>query len=444
MSDGTQSCSATVAAGNCTIAFTSPGTRTVTASYPGDGNYATSTSTGVGHTVNQAATATTITSVAPEPSTVGQATTVSFSVTSSSGTPTGTVTVSDGTEGCSGTVAAGSCSVTFPTAGAKTLIATYAGDGTFAGSTSTSVGHTVNAAATTTAITGQSPNPSTVGQAVDFTFAVTAAAPGSGTPTGTVTVSDGTQSCSATVAAGNCSITFTSVGGRTVTASYPGDGNFAGSTSVGVGQTVNTAPTTTTITSDTPDPSVAGEAFPVTFSVSFTSAGTPTGNVTVSDGTASCTGSVAVGTCSLTLTAAGTHTLTATYAGDANFTGSTSSGEAHTVAPAAASQLVFTVQPSNTQFDAIITPPVQVTAADAFGNIATDFAGSVTIAIGTDGSPLQNAKLHGNLIVAAANGVATFSDLSIDQVGGGYKLVVSATTGPGGATSQAFNITLLP
>src|SRR5439155_1147151 len=123
--------------------------------YPGDGNYATSTSTGVGHTVNQAATATTITTVAPEPSTVGQATTVSFSVTSSSGTPTGTVTVSDGTEGCSGTVAAGSCSVTFPTAGAKTLVATYAGDGTFAGSTSTGVGHTVNPAATPTAITGQ-------------------------------------------------------------------------------------------------------------------------------------------------------------------------------------------------------------------------------------------------------------------------------------------------
>src|SRR3989454_4865114 len=236
LSDGTQSCSATVAAGNCTIAFTSPGTRTVTASYPGDGNFASSPWTGVRQAVTWAATATTITSVAPEPSTVGQATTVSFSVTSSSGTPTGTVTVSDGTEGCSGTVAAGSCSLTFTTAGAKTLIATYAGDGTFAGSTSTGVGHTVNPAATTTAITGQTPNPSTVGQAGDFTFALAATAAGSWTPTGTVTVSDGIQSCSATVAAGNCSITFTSVGGRTVTASYAGDGNFASSTSAGVGR----------------------------------------------------------------------------------------------------------------------------------------------------------------------------------------------------------------
>jgi len=113
------------------------------------------------------------------------------------------------------------------------------------------------------------------------------------------------------------------------------------------------------------------------------------------------------------------------------------------VVSGAASQLVFTVQPSNTQVGAIITPPVQVTATDAFGNIATDFAGDVTIAIGTDGSLFQNANLHGTLVVAAVNGVATFSDLSIDQVGGGYKLVVSAT-GPGGATSRAFNITLLP
>jgi len=244
------------------------------------------------------------------------------------------------------------------------------------------------------------------------------------------------------VAVGSCSITFSSAGGRTVTASYAGDGNFAGSTSAGVTQTVNAAGTTTTITGDTPDPSVAGVGFTVSFTVT-SAGGTPTGNVTVSDGTASCFASVAQGSCTLTSTTAGAETLTATYAGDANFAGSNSVGEPHTVNPAAASQLVFTVQPSNTQVGAIITPPVQVTATDAFGNIASDFAGNVTIAIGTDGSLFRNANLHGTLIVAAANGVATFTDLSIDQVGAGYTLVVSAT-GPGGASSNAFNITLLP
>jgi len=267
-----------------------------------------------------------------------------------------------------------------------------------------------------------------------------AKAPGSGTPTGTVTVSDGTQSCNGSVAAGSCSITFSSAGARSVTASYPGDGNFASSTSGGVGQTVNTAPTTTTITSDTPDPSVAGEAFPVNFSVS-SSSGTPTGTVTVtvSDGTASCTGSVAAGTCSLTLTAAGTHTLTATYAGDANFSTSTSAGESHTVSPAAASKLVFTVQPSDVTVGNTMSPVV-VTAFDMFNNTATGFTGDVVIAIGNDASGvLGPATLGGTLTVAATLGVATFGDLTIDKPGVGYTLVVNAT-GLTGATSNGFTV----
>src|SRR5439155_309503 len=175
-----------------------------------------------------------------------------------------------------------SCALTPTTAGAKTLVATYAGDANFATSASAGTAHTVNTAATTTAITGQTPNPSTLGQPVSFTFTVTATAPGSGTPTGTVTVTDGTQSCSASVAVGSCSITFGSAGGRTVTAGYAGDGNFAASTSAGVTQTVGAAGTTTTITGDTPDPSVVGQAVTVDFSVTATG-GTPTGNVTVSD-----------------------------------------------------------------------------------------------------------------------------------------------------------------
>src|SRR5439155_945774 len=343
---------------------------------------------------------------------------VTFTVTSTGGTPTGNVTVSDGSDTCTGTVAAGTCSLTPTSAGTTTLTATYAGDANFAGSTSTGVTHTVTAAATTTIITGHTPDPSVVGQAVAVTFTVTSTG---GTPTGNVTVSDGTQNCSASVALGNCSIAFSSVGGRTMTASYAGDGNFAGSTSAPVSQTVGAAGTTTTITGHTPDPSVVGQSVTVNFTVT-SAGGTPTGPVTVSDGTDTCSGTVAAGTCTRTPATAGTKADGARY-----FSGSTSAGEAHTVVSGAASQLVFTVQPSNTQVGAIITPPVQVTATDAFGNVATDFAGDVTIAIGTDGSLFQNANLHGTLVVAAVNGVATFSDLSIDQVGGGYKLVVSAT-----------------
>ena len=88
--------------------------------------------------------------------------------------------------------------------------------------------------------------------------------------------------------------------------------------------------TATTITSDSPDPSIAGQAVDVSYTVT-SPLGTPTGIVTVSDGVSSCTASVAAGACVLKLTTVGLRTLTAVYAGDADFNGSTSAGVAHTV-----------------------------------------------------------------------------------------------------------------
>jgi len=101
--------------------------------------------------------------------------------------------------------------------------------------------------------------------------------------------------------------------------------------------------------------------------------------------------------------------------------------------------LAFTVQPSTTLPMMTIKPPVQVTAVDDLGNPVTSFTGSVTIAIGHNGGMLVPGTLSGTKTVTAANGVATFSDLSIDQLGNGYTLVV---TGPGvtGAESAPFNI----
>jgi CSLREA domain-containing protein len=75
-------------------------------------------------------------------------------------------------------------------------------------------------------------------------------------------------------------------------------------------------PTTTTITLDDPDPSTVGQAVTVHFTV--TGGGVPAGNVTVTDsgGAPSCSATVAAGSCSITLTTTGLHTLTASYAGD--------------------------------------------------------------------------------------------------------------------------------
>ncbi len=94
----------------------------------------------------------------------------------------------------------------------------------------------------------------------------------------------------------------------------------------------STTGTITSITADAPDPSVAGQAVPVSYSVLPASGGgTPAGTVTVSDGTESCTGTVAAGQCTLTFTSAGARSLTAVYAGDSNFNASASASEPHTV-----------------------------------------------------------------------------------------------------------------
>ena len=276
------------------------------------------------------ATTTAITSIGP--AYVGYPYTVTWSVTSgTAGTLTGTVSVRDGNgASCSATVATGSCDLTSTTAGATTLTATYSGDGEYAGS-QTSVAVTVNSAVgglpTTTTIGTISPEPSQVNQTYAVAYSVTSVI---GTPDGTVTVSDGSNvtgsSCTATVAAGTCSITSTTSGSKTITATYGGSATYATSTNTKSHQ-VNEIPksaSTTTITAITPASVVEGTPYTVSYSVSPSNA---TGPVTVDDGTgATCSGSAPTGSCALTSTTAGTKTITASYGGDSLY--NTSSGTA--------------------------------------------------------------------------------------------------------------------
>jgi hypothetical protein len=127
---------------------------------------------------------------------------------------------------------------------------------------------------------------------------------------------------------------------------------------------------------------------------------------------------------------AGAASATASVAGVA--TGATFTATA-TAGPAA--QLVFTVQPSNATSASAIIPAVVVALRDQYGN-ATAATNNVTMAIGTNPS---TGSLSGTRTVAAVNGSATFSNLSIDKAGTGYTL--SATSaGLTGTTSTAFNV----
>jgi len=182
----------------------------------------------------------------------------------------------------------------------------------------------ISKADTTTTITSDSPDPSVVGQPYTVNWQVTAD-PGSGTPTGTVTVSDGTNSyCSAPVEAGSCDLTSTAPGQYWLLAHYSGDGLFNSSSGTSE-HFVNYANTTTTITSDTPDPTVVGQPYTVNWTVTVNppGSGTPTGYVHVWDsGGGKCTVPVEAGSCNPTPSEEGDLDVHVFYSGNAKFNSS--------------------------------------------------------------------------------------------------------------------------
>ncbi len=324
-------CTASAAAGYCDIPLLSAGPQTLRATYLGGGGFSESSDTET-HIVERATTTTTVVAHGPDPSALGEEVEVSFSVVTqppASGTPSGLVVVSDGLKSCSAKVRVGSCSLVPWGTGVKTLTVTYEGDVNFQASEDSTF-HEVSAALPRVTL-ATDPDASVVGQTVTVIFGVTAAG---GTPTGTVTVTvdDGSGAqCSVPVEEGRCELTFDIAGEKTLTAAYSGDADFLPAEATASHQ-VDRARTRTVIESDWPDPSLQGQEIDVRFSVSVRSPGrgTPTGNVTIGDGTDSCTVNVAAGTCKLTLTQSGKRILTATYEGDANFQ-SSSDEESHGV-----------------------------------------------------------------------------------------------------------------
>jgi len=353
----------------CNLTSTSAGIKTITATFvPSDGNFMGGSDTEL-HTVDKADTTVTITD--PGPTVVGEPYTVSGDVTvdsPGSGTPTGTVTVDDG-EGnsCAANLDGSgnwSCTLTSTSASvvAKTLTATYEGDENFNGSSDTEE-HTVNMADTTIEITAHTPETSVVGEGFEVFWSVTVNSPGSGTPTGDVTVNaDKTPpespfeaSCSASAENGSCTLTLdTSDGPGTyqLTADYAGDANFNLSPTSGpVDHVANRADTTITVDSPIiPEPSVVGESYTVggTVTANAPGSGTPIGQVTVNDGENACTVALAIGnwSCStMPSTTAGPKTLTVSYTGDANFNVATTT-VGHDVNRASTSIQISAVTPS--------------------------------------------------------------------------------------------------
>src|SRR5207248_469781 len=89
---------------------------------------------------------------------------------------------------------------------------------------------------------------------------------------------------------------------------------------------------------------------------------------------AASSGVAAFSTLSLNKAASG-YTFSASATG---LTGATSAS--FSISPAAAAALVFSTQPSSATAGVAISPVVGVTAQDSFGNTATGFGGTITVA----------------------------------------------------------------
>jgi YVTN family beta-propeller protein len=323
----------------------SGGVHTITAAYSGDSVYAAA-SGAVQQTVLPAATTATLAST-EMPSVTGQAGNITATVKAGpgQGTPTGTVTFTvDGSQRPAEALAGGKASIKLASlpVGTHSIAVVYSGDGSRAASTSSPLTQAVNPAATSATVT-TSGTPSVYGQHGKFTATVKVTAPGTGKPTGTVTFSvDGVPGQPVALAAGKAitPLNGLNAGTHQVTVTYSGDASYSGSTSAALTQVVNQAGATVTLTSSQ-NPVTQGGTGSITAKVAdvLPAAGLPTGTVTFSvDGVARAPVALsAFGTARLGLAklAAGSHTITAVYSGDANHAGAASGPLVQVVNPVA-------------------------------------------------------------------------------------------------------------
>jgi large repetitive protein len=316
------------------------GSNTVTASYPGDANFAGSTAIPLTQVVNKDNSTAGISSPACPNAVFGQPVTVTATVTAAapgSGTPTSTVqfTIDGSNVGAPVTLDGGGQATFSPTPaqlpiGNHTVGYTYFGDANFIAS---SAGITQNVTkAKSSAAVVSSANPSVSSQSVTFTATVSAVAPGAGTPTGNVTfLANGNPIGIGMLVNGvaTCTTSALPLGTTIISAGYAGDADFNLSVSSQIPQVVNQAATTTSVVG-APNPSTAGQSVTFTSTVVVTppGTGTPTGTVQFAVDSVNVGAPVTLNGCGqATFTtsglAAGNRTITAAYSGDTNFNGST-------------------------------------------------------------------------------------------------------------------------
>ncbi|WP_406694032.1 Ig-like domain-containing protein [Singulisphaera sp. Ch08] len=413
------------------------GNDSITAKYLGSANFAENTSATVIATVSQASTTTTLTT-SPNPSSVGQSTTLTATlavVSPGSGFPTGTVEFFNGATSLGTATISNGVATLNTTAlplGTSSLTARYQGDVNYTTSTSAAKIQTVSPA-TSTSLTAN-PTSGPFGTTVTLTATV-APASGTGTLTGNVVFMSGTTPLgTAAVSNGVATLVTSTIPGGTnsITAQYQGDSNFGGSTSAPVNVTVAKVDTTSALTVS---PLNSGLGNPVTLTVTITSTSTsavkPSGTVQFFDGavaigtaTVSSAGIATLTTSALTL---GSHSITAKYAGDGNFNASTSPAVTQNVGQLSTTTL--SVTPTESVSGQTVTLTAAVTATSAPGTptgTVEFFSGQTSLGTAT-----------------IINGVATLTTTALPVgVNNAITAKYSGDTTFGASTSLASSVTV--
>ena len=325
-----------------------------------------------------------------------------------------------------GVCAVGGTLVTIAGSGTCTIAADQSGDANHDAATQATQSVTVGNAPTITSAAAAS---FTVGASTSFTVrAGGVPAPGlSTTPPGWASFvdnGDGTATLSGTAPAGSAgsNANFTI---RANNAAGSATQNFALSIDKAASKVSVTAPASITI----------GSSTAITVAVGAVSANTltPSGDVSVSDGGTgpgdTCTITLPATTCTLTPNRSGSLTLTAAYAGDANFLAGT--GSAALGIGASASAVTLTSSSSTPTAGS----PVVLTAA------VTGLSPSGTVAF-RDGQIVLCAAVS-----LAASGTSTIATCRVDTLTPGVHSITAAYSGDSNnaaSTSQAIGVTVSP
>ncbi len=427
------------------VTFSQAATASLSAVYVPTGNFVASTSSSLSVPVSLYAANGKLTS-SDSADVYGESLTLTAAVSNAVGqspAPSGSVTFYDGSTSL-GTVTLSSGMatqlVTSLAPGNHNLSFNYSGDSNFAAVTPlATLAQTVSQDATTSTLAA-SPGSTIFGQNVTLTATVSANAPGSGTPTGTVTFFDGTTSIgSATLAGGTATIVDASLIAtiHSLSIQYSGDVDFKGGSSASIPQAVSPDTTNATLVSSA-NPSVFGQAVTLTATVApgdpGPGSGYPTGTVTFDDGSSVLgSASLANGVASINVSALSVagHSITASFSPgstDPNFQASTSATLNQTVNQDG-SEVTLSEPPGVTnpsQFGQPVTIDVTVAAAypgsgTPSGSVLFDdggtFLSSVALSNSTASLTLSDLAAGSHAITASYQGDGDFlsSSATINQ-----------------------------